>query len=111
MTMIRPWRTLALAVLGLSALEFQSAHAQIKVQGAKKIVIKPGTVVERQTYVIPRRRPWRERNPYFVARPTYTPAYPGERAKITFAPFTSLYYPKEDSYYPPLNAPTAIDPR
>jgi hypothetical protein len=109
--MIRTWRTLALAVLGLSGLEFQTAQAQIQVQGAKTVVISPGSTVERQTLVVRKRRPWRDRNPYYVARPTYEPARPGERARITFAPFTSLYYPRENSYYPPLDAPPVVPPR
>jgi hypothetical protein len=84
----------------------------MSVQGARKVVINPDqSVVERQTIVVRKRRPWRERNPYFVARPTYQPAVPGERARVTFAPFTSLYYPTEESYYPPLNAPSVVRPR
>jgi hypothetical protein len=110
--MIRTWRTLALAVFGLAALDFSTAQAQMRVQGGKTIVIKPdNTVVERQTTIIRKRRPWRERNPYFVARPTYGPAAPGERARVTFSPFTSLYYPNSESYYPPLNAPSVVSPR
>jgi hypothetical protein len=109
--MTRTARILALSVVGFLAWKAPTAQAQIQVQGARKVTINPGTVVERQTYVIPRRRPWRERNPYFVARPTYQPAIPGERARITFAPFTSLYYPTSESYYPPLDAPSPVRPR
>ena len=62
--MTRTWRTLALTFVGLAGLEFESAEAQIQVQGAKTVVIKPGTVMERQTLVVPRRRRWRDRNPF-----------------------------------------------
>ncbi len=111
--MIRHGRTLAVAVLGLSAFCSRSAEAQqMRSQGPRTILIKPDqTVVERQTIVVRKRRPWRDRNPYFVNRPTYTPAVPGERARVTFQPFTSLYYPKENSYYPSLDAPTVVHPR
>lgn len=111
--MIRTWLPFALMVFGVALFETQPAEAQsqVKVQGARTIIRPGDSVVERETLVVRRRRAWRERNPYFVARPTYQPTVPGERARVTFSPFTSLYYPTTESYYPPLDAPSVIRPR
>ncbi len=89
---------------GFIGLGMTPAPAQIKVTGDRKVVATQETpVVIRERPVFQRRRPWRERNPFYVARPVYPPAPPGARAKITFEPFTSKYYPTINSYYPRVN--------
>ncbi len=108
---MQSWRSLALAIIGIGCLDLSVGHAQIQVQGAKRVTISPNSTVERETWLIRKRRPWRERNPYFVARPNYAPAPPGQRASVTFAPFSSLYYPNEKSYYPPVPSTTVVRPR
>lgn len=87
------------------------AEAQMTVSGPSTIVVKPETPVASGTTLIGRRRPWRERNPYFVARPVYPPARPGARANITLEPFTRWYYPNERSYYPPVSKYPSIPTR
>ena len=106
------WRPLALAAIGFLAVDLGSANAQVVVTGGRSVVVTPAApVVNGPPVVVKTRRPWRARNPYFVARPNYAPAPPGARANITFAPFTSKYYPNENSYYPPLYPSPSIRPR
>ena len=109
--MFKPWRTLALAGVLFAGVSSGETHAQIIVSGGRTIGLDPPSpYVVRSTTVIPRRRPWRERNPYYVARPVYPPAAPGARARVTFEPFTSKYYPTINSYYPPVNPRPVIVP-
>jgi hypothetical protein len=100
--MTRTWLPLGLAVLGFWLVDHRSAQAQISVSGGRTVTLKPVTPTVDEAPSLRRRRPWRERNPYFVARPVYPPAAPGARPHITFEPFTSKYYPTPNSYYPPL---------
>jgi hypothetical protein len=108
--MTGPWRTLALAAFGYFVVDLSSAQAQISVSGGRTVVVKPAYPVQERAPVFLRRRPWRERNPYFVARPVYPPAPPGTRPSISLEPFTNKYYPTENSYSPPIpvNPPTRI---
>jgi hypothetical protein len=84
--------------LGLLA---SPAEAQIVVTGARSVADCP------PSRVVPDRgasvsSPRRLRNRYFAARPVYPPAPQGARANVTFEPYTSKYFPTENSYYPPL---------
>ncbi len=109
--MFRPWRTLALAGVLLAGCDWSQSQAQIVVSGGRTIGLDPPSpYVTRSTTVIRRRRPWRERNPYYAARPVYPPAAPGARANVTFEPFTSKYYPTVNSYYPPVDPAPAVRP-
>ena len=106
-----PWQV-GIAFLGLFVLDATPARAQSVPRSSNVVVIRPdASTVERQTIGIGRRRPWRNRNPYYVARPTYQPIERGARSSVTFAPFTSLYDPKPESYYPPVDVPVSRLPR
>ena len=100
--MTRTWPALALAAIGFLQVELKSAQAQISVSGGLNGAVKPSAPKVDEAQSLRRRRRRRDRNPYYVARPVYPPAPPGARANITLEPFTSKYYPTENSYYPPL---------
>ena len=113
--MIRIWRPLAfvgfLAAVGLPGVG-GSARAQIPAQGGRTVIVTPAApVVGEGPVVIKTRRRLRDRNPYFAARPVYPPAAPGARANITFEPFTRWYYPRENTYYPPVDRYPSIRSR
>jgi hypothetical protein len=106
------WRSLALGMLVLAAIEPGEARAQITVTGGRKVVVTPATpIVEGAPVPVPKRLVRRSRNPYFVARPVYPPTPPGARANVTFEPFTRWYYPNSNSYYPPVSPNPSIRTR
>ena len=88
--MKKGWRPWVLVILGLASSGLNSSCARARVANEGSVVAAP-------------RVRWRDRNPYFVARPTYPPAPQGARANITFEPYTRWYYPNEGSYYPPID--------
>jgi hypothetical protein len=106
--MTRTWRPLALAVLGFWLVDLKSAQAQVTVSGGRTVTLKPVSPTVDEAPSLRRRRPWRERNPYFVARPVYPPAAPGARLSFTLEPYTSKYYPTGNSFYPPLSVTPPI---
>jgi hypothetical protein len=100
--MTRTWPILVLAVLSDFTIDLKSSHAQVLVTGGLTKVVQPATPKIDEAQSLRRRRRWRDRNPYFVARPIYPPAQPGTRPPMTLEPYTSKYYPTGNSYYPPL---------
>lgn len=87
-----------------------STEAQIVVTGARSVADCPTDRVAPDRGVN-LRKPRRERNPYFAARPVYPPVPRGTRASINFEPYTSKYYPTADEYYPPLPTSRSIRSR
>jgi hypothetical protein len=110
--MTRIWRSLTLGLLGLAAIGVGHAQSQIIVTGGRTVTATQAPArINSESVPLQTRRPWRERNRYFVARPNYAAKPPGARANVTFEPFTSRYYPTINSYYPQLNPSPALRTR